>query len=794
MTDEEPGAEEPDDSPSGAGVHASGPRSASVGTNYGTVKTGDEWFLNVVPGTRLDHAAVQLASGIRARLEREIGRRKLHSPEPIRVRWSRTGRPVQARAEVLGLEQHGLRGDVTEISALIRTLPKRQAVVLGKPGSGKSVLALLLARDLLSEPRPDQPVPVLLSLSSWRPRITLRSWMVRRIAELQPELADRREFGRNAVARLVDAGRVMPVLDGLDELPRELHAHAIEAIEQTVGEGVPLLVTCRTTEYEESVKETGGYLTKAAVIELEPVEYTAAISFLDRSQPAGQHRWDPVFDHLRAAPESVLGRALSKPLMLDLARAAYRSPGTDPGELTKIGSQDRLESHLLERFVPTVYAEDPGCRYRPGKARRWLAFIARQMQAHDTVDFAWWQIESGITGLLGALVYGAVGGWFVARLWGADAGVVLGGLAALLVFAARRFARAGIGSLFLTDDAPRGLRSVLFRYLVLDVLLAGAVAALIGFGAWSWLRGEVRAPSDAVRDLSIALAAGVGCASLFNSPWGSYQVSRAWLGLTNQLPWRLMRFLDDAHDRGVLRQTGVVHQFRHIRLREELSGSLRKPGPYKGAADAVNWSTRSQLRRKILLFAMPPAVQLWTLSVGLVAIIFPTLFTADDAPLDYSSGDRPLERVEYVCADVGPDSYSPSCTEVRFLDWRLRTPHSVQRTDLKMAEPKGGTKPISAFAGRLEATGCAGASIEVTMIVQGMASRFVMAAGDADRAQERTRLPRPVEPVGVQASTTLRRLDQEPCETQLSWRFPGVHFDDWAGIRQRLEAESRGAS
>jgi hypothetical protein len=34
-----------------------------------------------------------------------------------------------------------------------------------------------------------------------------------------------------------------------------------------------------------------------------------------------------------------------------------------------------------------------------------------------------------------------------------------------------------------------------------------------------------------------------------------------------------MRFLDDARERGVLRQSGKVYQFRHERLREHLAGN-----------------------------------------------------------------------------------------------------------------------------------------------------------------------------------------------------------------------------
>jgi hypothetical protein len=47
---------------------------------------------------------------------------------------------------------------------------------------------------------------------------------------------------------------------------------------------------------------------------------------------------------------------------------------------------------------------------------------------------------------------------------------------------------------------------------------------------------------------------------------GARPPSQFWLELHHRLPWPLMTFLADAHQRGVLRQVGSVYQFRHIDL------------------------------------------------------------------------------------------------------------------------------------------------------------------------------------------------------------------------------------
>ena len=58
---------------------------------------------------------------------------------------------------------------------------------------------------------------------------------------------------------------------------------------------------------------------------------------------------------------------------------------------------------------------------------------------------------------------------------------------------------------------------------------------------------------------------------LFVTVWGPWLLARLWLPLTGRLPWAVMAFLEDAHQRGVLRQAGGFYQFRHARLRDSLA-------------------------------------------------------------------------------------------------------------------------------------------------------------------------------------------------------------------------------
>jgi hypothetical protein len=140
----------------------------------------------------LADAAGRLATWVRRQWTEEAGFRSLVRPEPLRVRWSVTNRPVAAGPESVWGEviaaDHPMRsrlhGDPRHLVEVFRALPVRRLVILGEPGAGKTVLALLFALALLDEPAPNEPVPVILSASSWNPQEEhLHSSLARRLNE-----------------------------------------------------------------------------------------------------------------------------------------------------------------------------------------------------------------------------------------------------------------------------------------------------------------------------------------------------------------------------------------------------------------------------------------------------------------------------------------------------------------------------------------------------------------------------------------------------------------------------------
>ncbi len=251
---------------------------------------------------------------------------------------------------------------------------------------------------------------------------------MRWLVDEYPALADVESNGPEAAARMVREGRLLAVLDGLDEMPPATLAAALDALDSA---GHPLVVTCRADEYEKAVTESGSFLSRAAVLELEPVDVAGVIEFLTAAHPSGDTRWPPVFDHLRANPGGPLAAALSVPLAVYLLRTAYANPATDPYELCdaeRFPDSAAIERHLFDAYLPALYGgptPDGRPSYSPDDVRRWLSALAAHLHRRRSPDVAWWHLPTSLPPLV-KVVGLVLLGTFDGVVCGIPLGVVLG--------------------------------------------------------------------------------------------------------------------------------------------------------------------------------------------------------------------------------------------------------------------------------------------------------------------------------------------------------------------------------
>ncbi|MGY4998840.1 NACHT domain-containing protein [Streptomyces sp. 900105245] len=353
-------------------------------------------------------AADALAEAVREQWSAEARLRRLQDPVPIEVRWTpadrrladhpeniRRVRPLPAARDA---EDEGSGGDGGSFAAL----PGRRLVVLGGPGSGKSVLALRFVLGRLAARQAGGPVPVIFPLAGWDPlRTGLRDWLATRLAADYHPLAAPADGRRTLAQALLDAGLVLPVLDGFDELARPAYGEAVRRVNAELDADLPLVVTSRGEAWATAVAE-GDVLTAAEVVELLPLDLAQAGAYLERTArplPAAEGErvtvWTSVLHELGGRPHSPPALALTTPLMVALARAVYGDRSADPSDLLdpdRFGTVAAVEEHLLGAFAPASYA-DLGPRAASDTVRR-LTLLARTLQRRDTGLLAWWELES----------------------------------------------------------------------------------------------------------------------------------------------------------------------------------------------------------------------------------------------------------------------------------------------------------------------------------------------------------------------------------------------------------------
>jgi tetratricopeptide (TPR) repeat protein/predicted ATPase len=375
---------------------------------------------------QIDSDAADLAAALRiqARIESSPAGVYLYDRLPMPVRWKALRELALASwlAEGVGSSEQAerLAGTFDEVLEYFRQLPESRLVVLGAAGAGKTVLVTELTRRLLSAWQPDNPVPVVIPAAAWDPRqTTLFDWVAEQLIRINVDLAQRVRDGRRVITRaqaLVDRLKVLPILDGLDEVAQTSLPMATVAVNR-YGWSQPLVVTCRTHEYLRIIGlEHGTPVARAPVVELLPLELADIKGYLGPDQ--GGH-WAVLYDRLEIEPEGALAKALANPLMLWLTWAVYGGPSRNPVELAdrrRFGSVAAVEHHLLAEFVPAVYPNTEKRTTGLGRllaARpaplRWLGFLASdtylhrqapgtsdrtsldRFEARDLQSVAWWR-------------------------------------------------------------------------------------------------------------------------------------------------------------------------------------------------------------------------------------------------------------------------------------------------------------------------------------------------------------------------------------------------------------------
>ncbi|MGQ0604249.1 MAG: hypothetical protein ACT4QE_21410, partial [Anaerolineales bacterium] len=402
---------------------------------------------------------------------------------------------------------------------------------------------------------------------------------------------------------------VLPLLDGLDEVKAEERAACVDAINTFRAEhehGLSEMVVCsRIGDYEDLKAR----LRLRTAVVLQPLTL------------------EQIDTHLKMfGTKLVLLRQLvqkrkdiqelaTTPLMLGIMMVVYGDAAIKIG--VQIGSKRRIE-HLFDQYVRRMLARPEGIRvylpptsrqerntrpvkYPPEQMRRWLGWLARQLQQHNQSVFylEWMQpdwlprtveqmlVTRGVASLLG--LSGGLAGWLsfwllselsvgpiIGLLTGIFGGLIVGYSREIEAVEILRWSWSGLRSMLVVGlivGLIGGLISGLIFGLI-DGLIFGLIVGLI-FGLVGGLEQYQITTRKTLnegmkRSLWSGLVGGLGGGLIFGLHYGwraylQHSILRflLWRNGSTPQPWEYVRFLDYAAERVILRKVGGGYIFIH---------------------------------------------------------------------------------------------------------------------------------------------------------------------------------------------------------------------------------------
>jgi hypothetical protein len=396
-------------------------------------------------------------------------------------------------------------------------------LVLGAPGSGKTTLLLELERELLGRAERDAqlPMPFIFPLAPWAvKRSELAEWLV-------DELNHYYHVPRPIAREWVDDSRILPLLDGLDEVPEEHRPRCAAAInafgDKQAKSIVGVVVTSRVAEYDALPEQL--QLRRAVVVQpLRPQQIDAYLA-------SAGHELIGVSDALRA--DAMLQELASSPLLLSTMALAYQ--GVPAESLPTSGTIAERRRQMFVNYVDVMLSRrGVDTRYTKEQVLPWLKWLANALTSQsqsvlyvERLQPEW--LTRGSARALYPFVDRLLWGVLLGGLEGAIVGLFVGPVGALLFGAVVGVAVALSGR---TTEANRSAGRVAVAFLMGGLATGVVMSVLAAVGA--------RLNAAALQNgLFLGAVVGAPIAGLAGGPW----IGARRIHLVERISWSLSRAL-----------------------------------------------------------------------------------------------------------------------------------------------------------------------------------------------------------------------------------------------------------
>lgn len=272
--------------------------------------------------------------------------------------------------------------DGTQINDIFNEMG-RALLILGEPGSGKTMSLLALARDAIAEAEadPTKPLPVVFNLSSWSgSQEPVDEWLV-------DEFRVKYQIPAKISKDWIEKRDLLLLLDGLDEVAQNERNACVAAINSFSQDyGLKNIVVCsRIADYEVL---TGQLKLRGAIL-IQPLSSEQVDDYLIQ---AG----DQLEAVKRLIEEDEIMRELThSPLTLSIMTLAYR--GMSVEELRGYGSVEERRTHLFDTYIDKMFNRTVRTKqettYTNELTQSWLSWLAGNMSQHSQSIFLLEQLQ-----------------------------------------------------------------------------------------------------------------------------------------------------------------------------------------------------------------------------------------------------------------------------------------------------------------------------------------------------------------------------------------------------------------
>jgi DNA polymerase III delta prime subunit len=328
------------------------------------------------------------------------------------------------------LNEEAISSDTSPLSIFDEIGLGEILLIMGEPGSGKTITLLQLTRDLIARAEKDEkaPIPIVLNLSSWMPSDTasitngdgIENWLVE---ELNKKYFIIKKIGK----AWVEKQELCLLLDGLDEVNPKYRSNCVNALNIFQKErGTKMVVCSRRKDYELLARKNRLHFQKG--ISLKSLNQEQVRDYLDSLNI------DLTVLRTLIEEDSVIQELSTSPLMLNILILTYYGVSVDDLPKANMIAEGRKQvfNNYIDRMFETsrlvAYSQIQEAKYGYSKyqSKRWLSWLAQRMMTENLSVFliedmqpTWLQTKAEriaysvliflIFGLLGVITFAFLG-------------------------------------------------------------------------------------------------------------------------------------------------------------------------------------------------------------------------------------------------------------------------------------------------------------------------------------------------------------------------------------------------